>query len=106
MVGAERHIASPLQSEAQLNGPNLDRTNSSVLDESPVFSDQNIGDTGNSLGFIHCSLYANNIFGWGKHNLVFALPTVFLLLYFVTFVPNAFCYERKGYCTFVILTNR
>ncbi|KAK8468159.1 hypothetical protein PHAVU_007G241300 [Phaseolus vulgaris] len=46
MVGAERHIASPLQSEAQLNGPNLDRTNSSVLDESPVFSDQNIGDTG------------------------------------------------------------
>ncbi|TKY53544.1 Serine/threonine-protein kinase TIO [Spatholobus suberectus] len=46
MVGKEEHIASPLQSEVQLNGPNLDRANSSVLDESPGFSNQNVGESG------------------------------------------------------------
>ncbi|CAJ1967824.1 unnamed protein product [Sphenostylis stenocarpa] len=46
MVGMEEDFASPLQSEVQLKGPNLDRTNSSVLDESPGFSNQNIGESG------------------------------------------------------------
>ncbi|QCE05522.1 fused [Vigna unguiculata] len=46
MAGMEGHIASPLQSEAQLNGHNIDRTNSSVLDDSPGFSNQNIGESG------------------------------------------------------------
>ncbi|XP_019433864.1 PREDICTED: serine/threonine-protein kinase TIO [Lupinus angustifolius] len=43
----EDHIASPLQSDAQFNGPNIERANSSVLDESPGFSNQNaVGETG------------------------------------------------------------
>ncbi|XP_047161227.1 serine/threonine-protein kinase TIO isoform X1 [Vigna umbellata] len=46
MAGMEGHIASPLQSEAQLNGHNIDRTNSSVLDDSPGFSNQNIVESG------------------------------------------------------------
>ncbi|KAK7393136.1 hypothetical protein VNO78_21601 [Psophocarpus tetragonolobus] len=46
MAGTEEHIASPLQSEVQLNGPNLDRANPSVLDESPGFSNKNVGESG------------------------------------------------------------
>ncbi|OIW21789.1 hypothetical protein TanjilG_10829 [Lupinus angustifolius] len=43
---AKDHIASPLQSDAQFNGPNIERANSSVLDESPGFSNQNaVGET-------------------------------------------------------------
>ncbi|XP_022640398.1 serine/threonine-protein kinase TIO isoform X2 [Vigna radiata var. radiata] len=45
-TGMEGHIASPLQSEAQLNGHNIDRTNSSVLDDSPGISNQNIVESG------------------------------------------------------------
>lgn len=52
MAGMEGHIASPLQSEAQLNGHNIDRTNSSVLDDSPGISNQNIVESGNPPGFI------------------------------------------------------
>ncbi|XP_057445948.1 serine/threonine-protein kinase TIO-like isoform X2 [Lotus japonicus] len=33
-TGLEEHIAAPLLAEAQLNGPNIKKTNSSVLDES------------------------------------------------------------------------
>ncbi|KAF1899134.1 hypothetical protein Lal_00019256 [Lupinus albus] len=44
---AKDHIASPLQSDAQFNGPNIERANSSVLDESPGFSNQNaVGESG------------------------------------------------------------
>eukprot|EP00256_Glycine_max_P068591 XP_025983186.1 serine/threonine-protein kinase TIO [Glycine max] len=46
MAGMEAHIASPPQSAVQLNSPILDRANSSVLDESPVFSNQNVGESG------------------------------------------------------------
>ena len=35
------HISSPLQIEAQLDGPNMNKTNSRVLDESSGFSNQN-----------------------------------------------------------------
>ncbi|KHM99314.1 Serine/threonine-protein kinase 36 [Glycine soja] len=45
-TGMEAHIASPPQSAVQLNSPILDRANSSVLDESPVFSNQNVGESG------------------------------------------------------------
>ncbi|KAL6571111.1 hypothetical protein OROGR_000661 [Orobanche gracilis] len=46
-AGLEDHITSPLQSGAQFNGPNLERANSSVLDESPGFSNQNdVGESG------------------------------------------------------------
>ncbi|KAJ1395017.1 Serine/threonine-protein kinase, active site [Sesbania bispinosa] len=45
--GLEENIASPLKTEAQLNGPNINRTNSSVPDESPGFSNQNaVGESG------------------------------------------------------------
>lgn len=55
IAGFEDRIASPLQSEAQFNGPNLERANSSVLDESPGFSNQNaVGESGNFLGSIIC----------------------------------------------------
>ncbi|XP_050893082.1 serine/threonine-protein kinase TIO isoform X4 [Lathyrus oleraceus] len=40
-TGLVEHIASPLQNETQLNGPNMKKTNSKVLDESPGFSNQN-----------------------------------------------------------------
>ncbi|CAI8602046.1 unnamed protein product [Vicia faba] len=40
-AGSAEHISSPLQNEAQLNGPNMNKTNSKVLDESPGFSNQN-----------------------------------------------------------------
>nr|KYP49748.1 Serine/threonine-protein kinase 36 [Cajanus cajan] len=46
MAGMEEHIASPLKNEVQLNGPNIDRANSKVLDESPGFSNQNVGESG------------------------------------------------------------
>ncbi|RZB86819.1 serine/threonine-protein kinase TIO-like isoform X1 [Glycine soja] len=42
----EEHIASLLQSAIQLNSPNLDRANTSVLDESLGFSNQNVGESG------------------------------------------------------------
>ncbi|RDX89386.1 Serine/threonine-protein kinase TIO, partial [Mucuna pruriens] len=45
VAGMEELIASPLQNEVQLNGPNLDRANSSVLDESPGFSNKNVGES-------------------------------------------------------------
>ncbi|WJX17387.1 non-specific serine/threonine protein kinase [Trifolium repens] len=46
-TGLEEHIASPLQNEAQLNVPNMNKTNSKVLDESPGFSNQNdVGESG------------------------------------------------------------
>lgn len=35
------HIYSPPQNEAQLNGPNMNKTNSKVLDEPPGFSNEN-----------------------------------------------------------------
>jgi len=94
MVGKEGHIASPLQSEAQLNGPNLDRTNSSVLDESPGFSKQNIGESGNSLA-LFIAHYMRILFLVGRNTTLFLHLhlLVFLLLYFVTFVPNTFCYN-------------
>ncbi|KAK7290480.1 hypothetical protein RIF29_04930 [Crotalaria pallida] len=40
-AGFENHIAPPLQSDAEFNGSNIERANSSVLDESPGFSNQN-----------------------------------------------------------------
>ncbi|XP_057429664.1 serine/threonine-protein kinase TIO isoform X3 [Lotus japonicus] len=43
----EEHIASPLHAEAQLNGSNIKKTNSSLLDESPGFSNENAtGESG------------------------------------------------------------
>ncbi|PNX95177.1 serine/threonine protein kinase TIO-like protein, partial [Trifolium pratense] len=45
-TGLEEHIASPLQNETQLNVPNMNKTNTKVLDESPGFSNQN--DVGES----------------------------------------------------------
>ena len=47
------HTASRLQSETQSNGPNLDRANSLVRDESPGISNQtDIGESGNFLDLI------------------------------------------------------
>ncbi|XP_058724039.1 serine/threonine-protein kinase TIO-like isoform X1 [Vicia villosa] len=40
-TGLAEHISSPLQNEAQLNSPNMNKTNSKVLDESSGFSNQN-----------------------------------------------------------------
>jgi len=93
MAGMEGHIASPLQSEAQLNGHNIDRTNSSVLDDSPGFSNQNIGESGTSVCFI--VQYMQISFFIGRNTILFLnfQPLVFLL-YFVTFLPSAFCYEK------------
>ncbi|KOM34342.1 hypothetical protein LR48_Vigan02g049200 [Vigna angularis] len=65
MAGMEGHIASPLQSEAQLNGHNIDRTNSSVLDDSPGFSNQNIVESDVTRMFrpkelIECRIHLKN----------------------------------------------
>ncbi|KAL2326660.1 hypothetical protein Fmac_025718 [Flemingia macrophylla] len=46
MKGMEEHNTSPLQNEGQLNVPNIDMANCKVLDESPGFSNQNVGESG------------------------------------------------------------
>jgi len=61
MAGTEEHIASLLQSAIQLNSPNLDRANTSVLDESLGFSNQNVGESGNSLGLAFIQISPCNI---------------------------------------------
>jgi len=78
MAGMEAHIASPPQSAVQLNSPILDRANSSVLDESPVFSNQNVGESGNSLGLAYIQINPCNILC--KHRNFYSCFVLFLVL--------------------------
>jgi hypothetical protein len=72
-TGLEEHIASPLQNEAQLNVPNMNKTNSKVLDESPGFSNQNdVGESGIVVSLLILAyLYATISLVVGRHMILF-----------------------------------
>jgi hypothetical protein len=72
-TGLEEHIASPLQNEAPLNVPNLNKTNSKVLDESPGFSNQNdVGESGIVVSLLILAyLYATISLVVGRHMILF-----------------------------------
>ena len=58
-TGLTEHISSPLQVETQLNGPNMNKTNSKVLDESPGFS--NLNDVNKVSAIIVITLFPHDI---------------------------------------------
>jgi len=67
----EEHIASPIKNEAQLNDPNMNKTNSKVLDESSGFSNQNdVGESGIVVSLLlhaYAYFYANISLALGRH---------------------------------------